>query len=326
MPKLIYNKNLIFDAYTNRKKIGITTKQITEIFQINESTIYHYLKKDDDFLMSNTVNRKSFTDSLSVDIINYVLQSAINNQYFNVMTTCQEVNEKYNIELKRHHIYKILKINDITHKKAYHKQKLKYTDDELSNMISERIDKVSHANDVVFIDEVHVELESTNDYCWNKRGVESEIIDDIPPKIKNKRLTVIAAVSKNNKLMYRTYNKSVNGKIFKNYVNQLTKKTACKTYFLDNARIHHFHEVRKLLNNKHIDAIYGIAYRPFLNIIENFFRSFKCKIRGTLMINRTNCHQLIQKCWKSVSNDVITNTYNHVYVNTPVQNLIRDNG
>ena len=46
--------------------------------------------------------------------------------------------------------------------------------------------------------------------------------------------------------------------------------------------------------------------------------SNKTKIRNELMENRSNIKRMIRKCWNSVSDDVLVNTYRHVYDNQKV--------
>ena len=91
---------------------------------------------------------------------------------------------------------------------------------------------------------------------------------------------------------------------------------------MDNARIHHAKLVKPIYQRAKIDVTYGIPYTPFLNIIENFFRSFKTQIRNEFLSDRADIKKLIKKCWKNVSSDVLVNTYNNVYVNAGINDHI----
>lgn len=318
MPKIIYNKKLIIDAYNNREKYKLTIKQISELFCIDPKTINNYRHQTDEFLESNSIIRSSFMHSLSDDIIQSVIKSAINNPYFNTNIIIKNIKKQFKIALSSRQIYTILKFNNITYKKATIKRKTKRSDQEINDMISTTIDKVTNEDDVIFTDEVHIEIADINKNGWNLSGQEVIFENNAPNKILNKRITVIASVSKSKKIAYKIHEKSVNGETFRNYMRYVNKKTECKNHFLDNARIHHYKKVKMTNKRLKINTIYGVPYTPYLNIIENFFRSFKTKIRNELMENRSNIKRMIRKCWNSVSDDVLVNTYRHVYDNQKV--------
>lgn len=318
MPKIIYNKKLIIDAYNNREKYKLTIKQISELFCIDPKTINNYRHKTDEFLNSNSINRCSFMHLLSDNIMQFVIDGAINNPYFNTNVIIKNIKKKFKTVLSSTQIYTILKFNNITYKKATIKRKTKRSDQEINDMIETTIDKVTNTDDIIFTDEVHIEIADINKYGWNSSGKEVIFENDAHNKILNKRITVIASVSKSKNIAYKIYDKSVNGETFRNYMRYINKKTKCKNHFLDNARIHHYKKVKSTNERLKINTIYGVPYTPYLNIIENFFRSFKTKIRNELMENRLIIKRLIRKCWNSVSNNVLVNTYRHVYDNQKV--------
>lgn len=318
MPKIIYNKKLIVDAYNNREKYNLTIKQISELFCIDPKTINNYKYQTDEFLKSNSIVRCSFMHSLSDDIMKFVIKSAVNNPYFNTNTTIKNIKKQFKTVLSSTQIYTILKFNNITYKKATVKRKTKRSDQEINDMIETTIDKVKNTDDIIFTDEVHIEIADINKYGWNSSGEDVIFENNAPNKILNKRITVIASVSKSKKIAYKIHDKSVNGETFRDYIRYINKKTKCKNHFLDNARIHHYKKVKSTTKRLKINTIYGVPYTPYLNIIENFFRSFKTKIRNELMENRSNIKGFIRKCWNSVSDDVLVNTYHHVYDNQKV--------
>ena len=133
-------------------------------------------------------------------------------------------------------------------------------------------------DNVVFTYEVHIDLSDIKNYGWNIKGKKVIYDQEISRKILNKRLTVIASVSRNRKIGYKIIKGNINWEIFNKYVKNIKKKTNIKNFYLDNAHIHHYHKVKETLNDKHL--IYGIPYNPQLNTIENFFRSFKANIRN----------------------------------------------
>jgi hypothetical protein len=320
MPKIIYNKSDILNAYHNRHELGVTIRQISLIYNIDPKTINNYRHKNLDFINSNFINKVSFMHALSDDLINYIIIQSIDNPYFNINRLRHYIKIKFKKILTKHQIYCILKFNNVTYKKAVRKTKMKNkTDIEIKKEIDTVLDKISKINknnnkdNVVFIDETHVDISEIKKYGWSKKGYDVIYDDIVPNKILNKRFTVIAAVSKTNKIGYKIIKGSVNGETFNNYINYISRKTKLNNYYLDNARIHHYKKVKTTMKYKRINVIYGVPYNSQLNIIENFFRSFKTKIRNTNLNERTNIEKIIRKCWKSVNNEVMVNTYNHIY-------------
>ena len=333
MPKLIPNKLLIKNAYNNRHTLGVSIHTLSLIFNIDPKTINNYKNTDDNDLIQ-PIKRISFMYLLSDDIINYILDDAVNNPYFNVHKTRRYIKKTFNYTLTSHQIYCILKFNNITYKKVSIKNNYnKKTDQQNNILINETINKVNNINnidskdDIIFTDEVHIDISETKNYGWNKKGDKVNFKNNIPNKIMNKRITVIASVSRSKKIGYKIYHDTVNGEKFNGYINYINKKSKIKNYFMDNARIHHYNKVKTNLKNKNKNVIYGVPYQPQLNIIENFFRSFKTKIKNELLEKRTNIKYFIRKtvfrlfnpsfagkCWNNVSTDVLKNTYNHVYI------------
>ncbi len=317
MPKKIYNKSLIMIAYFNRSNIGITIKQICQIFRIDAKTINNYKSFSPEKLSSSTIKRISFMNTLSDELINFVLSDAINNAFFKVSSLIKKIKKNFKISITSRQLYIILKTNNITHKKAVIKKKPKDAhldqlkiDDVISDI--KNINNTDDKDDVLFIDEVHIETRDINKYGWNVKGKDA-IFETIIPNKANKRFTVIASVSKNHKIFYKIFKSSNNGKVFKNFIKEVSKKTKIKNFYLDNASIHKCKIVKNELIKNGRKVIYGVPYNPQLNIIENFFRSFKSKIRHKSINERFNIKKLIRTCWNEVSVEVLMNTYNKVY-------------
>ena len=57
-------------------------------------------------------------------------------------------------------------------------------------------------DNIIFTDEVHFVLDNINNYGWNYKNKEVTFAKNTPTKIVNKRFTVIASVSRKNKIRY----------------------------------------------------------------------------------------------------------------------------
>ena len=83
MPKIIHNKKQILKIYEDRHKYNLNITQVSEIFEVDPKTIYNYRHKSDEWLESVKINRVSFMNQLSDDIMTFIINEAINNIYFN---------------------------------------------------------------------------------------------------------------------------------------------------------------------------------------------------------------------------------------------------
>lgn len=108
-------------------------------------------------------------------------------------------------------------------------------------------------------------LKLINDYGWSESGKPTIFDKNVPTKIVNKRITIIACVSRTKKIGYNIYDKSVNSECFCKYIKHISKKTNKKHYYLDKASIHTARNVRDTLKSEGINPIYGVPKNPQFN-------------------------------------------------------------
>ena len=311
MPKLIKDKKRILKVCQNLKKDGFTYAKIAQVTGIDTKTLYNIRKLPIEQI-DKGIKRVSFMHTLTDEMIKYVIDEAINNSYFRASLLIANFRKIYKIVLSSRQIYIILKENNITYKKVVGKNK--YCGKKIEQKeIEDKKKQVKERRNVIFIDEVHIDLADISNYGWNEKGKEVIFDEIVPKEIKNKRITVIAAVSRTKKIGYKIYHKSVNGDKFSKFVKYISKKTNSKNIFLDNARIHSAGIVKNTYDKYKMRPIYGVPYTPFLNIIENFFRSFKSKIRSIPLSTRINIDNIIRKSWNDVNTSVLNNTFSNVY-------------
>jgi hypothetical protein len=99
----------------------------------------------------------------------FIIHKTINNPIFNAQKLI------HNISIKKYHLYEILRKNNITHKKAQIKtipKSINNVETKISDL-KKNIVSINNSDDnVVFIDETHVDISSMNTYGWNKIGDE----------------------------------------------------------------------------------------------------------------------------------------------------------
>ena len=312
MPKIIPYKKTILRGY-HKLKNSFTNSYISELYDISVRTLYNIRHTAYEELNDYKVKRVSFMHKLSDAIINFVIDNTVNNCYFSVKKIIRMVGDSYKIKLTSRQVYIILDTNNITYKRVTGNNKYRKRKNIGEEDILNKKKEVKEAKNVIFIDEVHVDLADVRPYGWSPEGEPVRYDVSIPQKIINKRISIIAAVSRNRKVYYKVVKGSVNRFTFAEFANYLRKKTRIKKYYMDNASIHKSGLVRSTLNDSNITTIYGLPYTPELNIIENFFRSFKSKLRSEDLKDRVNVEKYIDKCWNDVPISVLKNTYSSVY-------------
>jgi transposase len=78
---------------------------------------------------------------------------------------------------------------------------------------------------------------------------------------------------------------------------------------MDNAPIHRAKILKTMFS--YLNIMYGAAYSPFLNPIEEFFANIKNKIRFIPKTNRADLIKGVYKAFKMVKNDDIFSFHLH---------------
>jgi transposase len=314
MPKKITNKYLIVAAHNDKINNGFTDDKIAKLFRVCRKTIHNYVNDPD---LTDEIKRakKEYPSKL----IDFIIKRAVNNHNFNFKSMRKTIKKEFNFYIKKHELYRILKENNMTYKRANIKNTTRNTKRSLDDIqkLHNKITTINHDNidDIIFTDEVHVKLDDVKTYGWNNKNTEVTFIKNTPKEILNKRVSLIASFSKNKKIGYSlTYGKC-NGIKYKKHIKKINKIVHKKYHYHDGARIHTAKIVKNSMNRMGIKSIVGVPYTPELNIAEYFFNIFKKKIKSTFFDKRTNMTKLIRNCWNSIDDSVLSKTYEHVYNN-----------
>lgn len=314
MPKQIYNKQLIVDAYNNKKDNHLTNTMIMKLFNISNKTIYNYVNDDN---LTDEIKRYKvpFPQKINDFIINY----AINNHNFNFKKLRMKIKSKFNYYIKKNKLYNVLRDNNLSYKRANIKNTSIKTQRSL-NDIKDLHNKITLINgdskdNIIFTDEVHFNLDDVKNYGWNYKNKEVTFKKNSPSNIINKRFTVIASVSRKKKIGYTIIKDSCNAEKYKKHVKKISRISNQKYHYQDGARIHTAKIIKNTMQRLGIKIIQGIPYTPELNIIEYFFNVLKKKFKNIDLSKRHNIRNTIRKCWNSIDDQFLENTYNHVYDN-----------
>ena len=313
MPKQINNKILVVNAYNDKSNNNLTNPQIAKLFNICTKTIYNYVNDDN---LTNKIKREP--EEFPSDIVDFIIQKAINNHDFNFRSMRKSIKKKFNVTIKKHRLYSILKKNELTYKRANIKNTGGNTKRSLKDIqnLHKKITEINGSDDnIIFTDEMHIRLDDVKTYGWNKKNKEVTFIKNTPKTIRNKRISIIASVSRNKKIGYSIIYGSCDSMKYKKHVKKINKIEHKKYHYQDGASIHGTKLVKNSMKRMGIKSVKGIPYTPELNIIEFFFDTLKRKIKSTEYKQRENISKFVRNSWNSIDDSILSNTYNHIYDN-----------
>ena len=179
---------------------------------------------------------------------------------------------KTKVSINKNYIYRILKKNNITHKKVQ-KQKYPYDLNKFNNMkeiLKQNITEIE--NDIISIDETGIVLKRKNDYAWSKIGTKCIIAE---PNNYELIYSMCMAINKDRIISYRLTKGTYNGQKYRNFLmNRVIGKTNNRGILMDNATIHKTKKIKQELLTKNIKVIYNVPYHPEYNPIEYLFNTF----------------------------------------------------
>lgn len=314
MPKKIsLDKKLsVIDTYNCKNTYKLSTIQISIMFSISRQSIYNWSKLKQLNKLTSKINNSKKSSIITNEIETTIIKRIINNPNFNMRKLVRKIKSMYQININKHQIYRILKRNKITHKKAQikiikNKRKHKQDVKKVQKNVLANKDKI------IFIDETHIDINVYPEYGWNysnKRVLYQK--NKIP---KQKRFTLIGFISNKKTLGYQLINENVNGETFAKFIKEeINSKFKNKICFLDNARIHHSKLVKATLDKSNT-LMFNVPYTPELNPIEYCFSKFKKLLQNNYEITNTNIKKSIKNAWNKITDKDVTNAFNHSYKN-----------
>lgn len=296
-------KEKVIKSKLNKK---CTNKQILDIFEISNGSLYNWVNQyKKNKLSENKLRKCKIKPHIKCFIRQYVLKK-INFKYLNLIKL---IKSKYDISLSKSSIYNVLSLMDIRKKKIYKREILTKLS-KRKKQIKEFKKKLKGKtfNEVISMDECSVDSHINHNSGWGLRGQKLTIIK----KHKRVRYTVICAIS-NNRIIYKQIiNGSANAIIFLDFMKNLFVKLSPDKKFciiLDNARIHHskiFKTYMETQNN--IELIYNVPYSPESNPIEKVFSESKKYIKDK-NINNKNIIKEINRAFSKVKKVNINNYF-----------------
>lgn len=279
--------------YLNNKPANVTITEISNIFNIDRSTIYRWLiLKENNKLEPLKIRKNKLSIQIKFFIRDYVIKR-INFCYKNLLKLLKDT---FDLVISKSLLYKTLKQLKISRKKIY-KKPLYSKKAKRNREIRQLRNKLKNVSisDIISIDETSVDTHIGNTYGWSKKGIKIN-------KIKKnlcKRYTVICAISNNKVIHTKVISNSANGEIFLSFIKELLEKINDNKYLLlDNACIHHYRKLKEFISTKeNIKLVYNVPYSPEYNPIEYVFNEFKSKLKKCIITNK-NILTKINKSFK----------------------------
>lgn len=282
----------------------LTIKNILKMCNICRKTFYNWRKlyKNNNL---DVIKKYNKTSKFTSNLLKYIKNKIIRKKILNIHKLIKIIKKKFNIIVSRSSIYNILKLLNITYKRAY----IKNLPDKKKNKkkVKKLLTKVKkiNKNKIISLDETSIEINMKPLYGWNFSGKKVIFINKKPKKIK---LTVIAAYTINKLIGLKIVHGSVNACIFKNFLEDTIED---KKYYLllDNARIHHAKIIKKYMKNKTNKLLFNVAYNPETNPIEQCFSKVKNIIRKNKNDNIKNLTKTINKAFNSITKNDLKNYF-----------------
>jgi len=304
----IYKINVV-QYYFSRKWNVI--KDILDIFKISNGVFYNWIK---DYKLGVLGEKKRYTkvSKINNDIQKHICDIVTNNINFHYKEMISAIKLKFNINISKSYIYKILKDNGITNKRKTVRFIYKNLDDfnNKKNEYKEKI-KAIDKNKIISIDETHIDNHIHQNYGWSKKG---EKIVEEKYTSKKHRLTMLCAISNKRIIHYKLIKGSAFGTDFNEFMKEIiNKRPKEKILLLDNAGIHHNKLLKKYINRTSYTLQYNYPYSPELNPIELLFNKIKSKLKQKNNIKIKHLKENINDSIKNIKKNFLKNIYNKTF-------------
>ena len=173
-------------------------------------------------------------------------------------------------------------------------------------------------NDLVFLDETGVILEMLPIYLRAKKGTRARISRQ---KYKNKRYTLVAAISAKKIMAPMFIEDTIDAPAFEAYLEKvlLPELKPNHTLVMDNLSSHKTKRVKEILAKKNIESVYLPPYSPELNPIEMAWSKLKTYLRKRKAKTDDMLFKAVRAGLNKIKKSDCTNWINHMgymsYVN-----------
>lgn len=213
----------------------------------------------------------------------FLLDEIKKNKTVTMLELKHRLKEKFNIELSRFHVNRVVNDNNITLKltRIRHEPKTRFGKEvNIKQKIQEFYDEIKQyrLEDIICIDETSISGLQKRNHCYSELGKRCTVITNSQDVFK--KYTGIFAISYDGILGWELYEKGgINSNRLYDFLEKyITSKYYNKLIILDNASSHRNIIIKELIN-KDNKLLYSIPYQHFTNSIENYFSMMKSRLR-----------------------------------------------
>ena len=237
-----------------------------------------------------SVERKTKSKIYKNNIIEYVTN--------NRGCSLKDISKSINCEISNSSICRIIKKNNLTHRRISNRIICKDMDDINKNR-KEFIKNMNYKiEDAIFLDEVSFKITDLKRYGYGVKGEEINI--NTRHKHNKETISVISAISIDGIVTKEVVEGCVNKEIYKNFLEKNIKYFENKVIINDNARVHHAKSVKEYAAKSKINLRFNPPYSPEFNPIELSFNKIKCQFR---QLDHNNLKDDIEKSFATITSD-----------------------
>jgi len=268
-------------------------------------------------------NRKPVAYKVHKEHVKFLLDEINKNKTITMTELKHKLKDKFNIELSRFHINRIVNDNNITLKitRIRHEPEKRFGKEiNINQNLKEFYDEIKKhkLEDIICIDETSISSLQKRSHCYSELGKRCVIKTQSQEVFK--KYTGIFAISYNGVLGWDLYDKGGidSDRLYEFLEKYITKKYKNKLIILDNASSHRNAKIKELVN-KHNTLLYSVPYQHFTNSIENYFSMMKSRLQKldglTHKELKTNIEKVIKDIPKEKYENIIKGTYNRTEKN-----------
>ena len=263
-------------------------------------------------------NRKPIAYKVSKEHVKFIMDEIKKNKTITMNELKDKIKEKFNIELSRFHINRVVNDQNITLKitRIRHEPQTRFGKEiNINQKLKEFYDKIKKhkLEDIICIDETSISGLQKRHHCYSELG--KRCIIKTQSQEVFKKYTGIFAISSEGVLGWYLYDKGgIDSERLADFLEaNITGKYKNKLIILDNASSHRNAKIKELVN-KNNTLLYSIPYQHFTNSIENYFSMMKSKLYKLdgLTHNelKSNITKVIKNIPKEKYENIIKGTYN----------------
>lgn len=303
-----------YNMYIN--KIQNITSIITHIFGICKSTLYYWihlykLYREPLILKQG---RPLNSGKITQEIENYIIHSFVvyKNKQPNSKNIQRSVKRIFNKTIKRSTIYYILNKNKVTYKKIS-VSKYPHSNEILNQKKKELLSNLTTNNEIISFDECFLSPENLEkEYGWSLQGTPCN------RKVNGKRYkdgkSLLMAISSKKVVAYKLVKGSVNGEIVRQFImNDVLLNKSNTIVLMDNARTHHYKELKKDVEQTTNKFVYNIPYHPKSNPIEYINNVVKNDLKKQCINNIDKIIPYLDKAINKISELTLKNCFTHAW-------------